>query len=382
MKALVQALGALERPGPGGEPGPSQQPFGCFLRGGFDEPGDLRPHRLPFRRQRLDDDRVDDQHDLVAVGVVRAKLRTLVGVEPALEQGAEDRGVDVRPVEFRRRQNVAHVRLFQRQGVSGIEEPAVEPLNPLEADYAAVLHRGEQGSRVRLEILWRVLAVFQQPPEHVVGQQRHVLGEHAEHQPVDEMGHRAPVMAPLAQPVGEVGEGRGRLFGQHLPRLGGLEPVGVGERSLENVPRRRVFQIVKREFVDLLDGVGPVGVDPEAVHVRDYQQRRVFQRQRVLLELGERLVQVLALALVFPGEAALAPDIGPALAAGGLGGALLEGEPLALGVGGDRVILAQQRAQVVEMGLRGGALLDFGGSPFLDEFSWRHVAIPPTPPGQ
>ena len=44
---------------------------------------------------------VDDLHDLVAVGVMRAELAALVGVEAALEQGAEDRGVDVGPVELR-----------------------------------------------------------------------------------------------------------------------------------------------------------------------------------------------------------------------------------------------------------------------------------------
>jgi hypothetical protein len=117
-------------------------------------------------------------------------------------------------------------------------------------------------------------------------------------------------------------------------------------------------------------------MDPEAVHVGDNQQRRVIQRNCILLELGESLVEILALALVFPGEAALAPDINPALAARGLGRTFLEGEPFALGVGADRVFLAQQRAEVVEMGLRCGAFLQLGGPSLFDEFTWRQDPAP------
>ena len=58
--------------------------------------------RLPLREQRADDHRLDNPHDLVAVGVVRPELRALVRVEAALEQRAEDRRVDLRPVERRR----------------------------------------------------------------------------------------------------------------------------------------------------------------------------------------------------------------------------------------------------------------------------------------
>ena len=41
---------------------------------------------FPLGQQRADHDRLDQQHDLVAVGVVRAELRALARVEPALEQ--------------------------------------------------------------------------------------------------------------------------------------------------------------------------------------------------------------------------------------------------------------------------------------------------------
>ena len=54
---------------------------------------------LPFRQPGADDDRLDDEHDLVAVGVVRAQLRALAGVQTALEQRAQDGRVDLRPVQ-------------------------------------------------------------------------------------------------------------------------------------------------------------------------------------------------------------------------------------------------------------------------------------------
>ena len=71
-----------------------------------------------------------------------------------------------------------------------------------------------------------------------------------------------------------------------------------------------------------------------------------------LQELPVGRVEVLVLALVLPAEEALLPDVGPALAAGRLRRAALEGEPLALRVGGDRVGVADEPAQVDEVGLR------------------------------
>ena len=40
--------------------------------------------------------------------------------------------------------------------------------------------------------------LLQHPREHLAGQQAHVVGEHAEHQPVDEVCDRLRVVAPLA----------------------------------------------------------------------------------------------------------------------------------------------------------------------------------------
>ena len=70
--------------------------------------------RLPFCEPRANHDRLDEQHDLVAVGVVRAELGTLAGVEPALEQRSEDRRVDFRPVQHRRAERDIDLGFVQR----------------------------------------------------------------------------------------------------------------------------------------------------------------------------------------------------------------------------------------------------------------------------
>ena len=96
------------------------QPFRAGGRrfGGFHSiqgAGDLGLRRVPLGQPRADHHRLNEQHDLVAVGVVRAELRAFTRVEPALEQRAEDRRIDLRPVEVRRRQYRLDVSGLQRE---------------------------------------------------------------------------------------------------------------------------------------------------------------------------------------------------------------------------------------------------------------------------
>ena len=69
------------------------------LAAGQQELGHPRLHRHELAAQRAQDHGLDELPDGVAVRVVGAQLGALVGVEAALEQGAEDRGLDERPVE-------------------------------------------------------------------------------------------------------------------------------------------------------------------------------------------------------------------------------------------------------------------------------------------
>lgn len=128
-----------------------------------------------------------------------------------------------------------------------------------------------------------------------------------------------------------------------------------------------IDKISQVDFMDLLDCVRPVGVDANTVHVGHDQQRRVLQCDGVLLKLGKGAVEVFLLALVFPREAAVLPDVRPAIAARCLGRTLLEGEPFPFRVGSHRVIDAEETAQIVEVGLRRTAFFQFNCTPLVDE---------------
>jgi len=52
--------------------------------------------------------------------------------------------------------------------------------------------------RARETTVQLLACVSEHPCEHVVGQQVHVFGEHAKHQPIDEVRHRLRVVAALA----------------------------------------------------------------------------------------------------------------------------------------------------------------------------------------
>ena len=136
-----------------------------------------------------------------------------------------------------------------------------------------------------------------------------------------------------------------------------FQPLGVEESIPQKIAFSGVKKIVKRYRVDLLNRIGPVRVDQYLIHVGHDQKRWMVKRHRIPKQLIECSVKVLALALVFPCEAVLAPDVGPAFATGSLRSALLKREPLALGVSRGRLFNIQKAAKIVEMRLRGRAFL-------------------------
>jgi hypothetical protein len=118
---------------------------------------------------------------------------------------------------------------------------------------------------------------------------------------------------------------------------------------------------------------------PEPIHVTHDQQWRIFQRQGILLELGERGVEVLPLTLIFPAEVIALPYVGPTLATRGLGRTAFKCVPLARGVGICRGGLVQHSAKIDEMGLRRRPFFQFGGFPLSDEFIWCQFGWPREP---
>ena len=183
-------------------------------------------------------------------------------------------------------------------------------------------------------------------------------------------------MALGAQVLGEFGELLRRDLGDVAAREARPEPLGFRERPLEPLAVARLPQAVEVELVARRDRVGPVGDDPEAIEIAGDQKRRVLERERVALQLVDRVVEAPAAALVLSTEAAAPPDVRPALAAGRLGRAPLEAIPLAFGNGVGRLLLVEQLAEVVEVGLRRGPLLQLRCLPFLDELLGGHGSAP------
>jgi hypothetical protein len=118
----------------------------------------------------------------------------------------------------------------------------------------------------------------------------------------------------------------------------------------------------------LRNRVGKIGVDPDLLHVRDDEQRRVLEPVGVLLQLRIGLNQVAALALVFPGEAVPLPNIGKASCIADLPSRFLEGIFGAVPIYVGRLRYSEQGAQVEKMLLSGRPFGARGPSPSGNEF--------------
>ena len=141
------------------------------------------PHviRRVETEQRADHHRLDQQHDRSCPGPCSApRAGRACRDETALEQRSEDRRVDLRPVQVRRRQYRLDVGLLQRQRHAVVEQTAVEPGHRLEADAAAGGHHLEQIAGQLGEPHRSGPRMAQHPREHVVRKQADVVGEHAE----------------------------------------------------------------------------------------------------------------------------------------------------------------------------------------------------------
>ncbi len=206
-------------------------------------------HPLPFPEQRLDDHGPDDHHDLFRIRIMGAELRALAGIEAALEQRAEDRRIDLRPVAvggFERRANI-----LARQGQRCIvlEQSTVEPGHRLEIDEAAAPgHGSEQRLGVANEIAGIGQARLQHALEHLLRQQIDVLREQAEHHAVDEVGDLVRVLAPVAQVLRDAHEALGHLLGGGIGRAFRLQLVDalLGEGPFELLSQARIQQLIER----------------------------------------------------------------------------------------------------------------------------------------
>lgn len=181
---------------------------------------------------------------------------------------------------------------------------------------------------------------------------------------------------PRAEAAGELAELLGRLLGDALDRRARPERHRVGPHPAQGVDAAGIRE--RREVDDVLGlgGVGEVGADDDPVEIGDDQQRRVFEVVLVPQELVVGLVEVLVRPLVLPGEVTAIPDVGPPLAAGRFGGALLEGVGRAVLVDLGRRRHIQDAAELEEVLLRGGALGAGDAGPVANEIDGVHAGLP------
>ena len=234
------------------------------------------------------------------------------GVQPALEERPEDGRVHGAPVQAGGLHEDLHLRLFQEERGARLEEVAVEAAHRVHAEVAARGHGLEELGDGLSEALGFVLGLVQEAREEVVLEEADVLGEHAEDEAVQEVGHLLGVLAALAQALGDLADVPGGLGRDGLARDAGLELLGIVEDGAEDFEVARPSHLLQRDGVDHRGRAREVGVDLQDVHVADHEEGRVLQGLAVAQELGVGLVQVGVALFVLPAEEAPLPHVGPA----------------------------------------------------------------------
>ena len=124
---------------------------------------------------------------------------------------------------------MADFRLFKRQRRAAIEQAAVEFENVLKIEVAAFRHVVEEAGQERPGLSGLALGRLQQLFPQAVWQQFHAVGEEAEDELIDEMGHRFAVGIAMLQRVGNGLELVGRLLGKFRARSTGAQFIRIVE---------------------------------------------------------------------------------------------------------------------------------------------------------
>ena len=195
------------------------------------------------------------------------------------------------------------------QHVGGVEEPAVEPLDALHAEHpAAARHRREQLPEGGREVGGLRAGRVGQAMQEILGQQPSVLGEQAEQELVEEVGDALGLVTARLEGHGEFGEVAGGDLGELRRAELGAQGLGIGEDSAQDPQRLGGVgprQVVEGHRVEDRREVREVGAHLDPLEVGHDEERRVLQGVLVADELQVRCLQILALALVLPGEVAV-----------------------------------------------------------------------------
>ena len=132
--------------------------------------------------------------------------------------------------------------------------------------------------------------------------------------------------------------------------------------------------------MSLADCVCPIGAYDELIEIANDEYRRIFQGERILLQLTKCGFQILPLTLVLPAEVAALPNVGPTLAAGCFRRTALKAVAFPGRIGFCWCWLAENMAEVDEVLLRRRPLFQLDRAPLADEGIDRQIARQSTPP--
>ena len=342
------------------------------LFSGLQEARDRGADGFPFATEWGDENRLDEILDVLASGVFRTERRAGGGVETALEERAEDRGIDRAPVEPRGlvdRRDLGRVEP-EDDGVG--EKPTVEMRDRFVLELATRRHRAEEFGGVAGEALGVVLRVFEQGRKNPVRQEPDILGEQAEHDPIEEPRRRLGVVVARAEASGQARERGGGFFRDRFRRAAGAQIFRLVEQAAEDLDISRALELGGRKSVDRFRRAGKIRVDLDEVGVADDEERRIFQRGAVAEDLVVGFGQIRVAAFVFEREKPALPDIRPPVAAPVLFRPALETKRAARRVGLRRLRMPRQLAEIEEMLLVGRPLGERNPRPFFDEVGWRN----------
>ncbi len=125
------------------------------------------------------------------------------------------------------------------------EQPAVEAVDPLDAERSAVAHRGQEGGQLDGKRLRTAGTHREEVGEQPAAQQPDVLGEEAEEELHQEVRRAVRFDVPRVQPGGEAPEPGRRFLGDGLGRGAGFERVGFVERLAEEVEFAGLVEVVE-----------------------------------------------------------------------------------------------------------------------------------------
>ena len=233
-----------------------------------------------------------------------------------------------------------------RQSGIILKQPAIEPLYRFKTNPATGGHRPKKIPRKVCKLLGPRPCLLQHAAEHLVGEEPHILRKHAEDETVDKVGDLLRRMALIPERICKLSERLRGPLGEGLPGFARPQPLGIRHCPLEQIPKLTALEILQRKLIGFAHGVCPVRPDQKPMHIRNNQDRRILQRQRVLPQLIKGSIKVCVLPLVLPCKMIPFPYIRPAVSPGILACTSLKAVMISPGIGLGRCRLTKQPAQI------------------------------------